>query len=90
VREETGIETTLVGLIDKIDYWYYAQSRGQRARFHKFVYFYLLRYRSGRTQDHDAEVNEARWVNIEKAHDMLAFKSEKNMLGKAKAMIEAF
>jgi 8-oxo-dGTP pyrophosphatase MutT (NUDIX family) len=90
VREETGIETTLIDLIDTIEYWYYTQSYGQRVRFHKFVHFYLLKYRSGTTKDHDTEVNEACWVNINKAYDMLTFKSERNTVGKAKAMIGAF
>src|SRR5947209_16323582 len=44
VREEAGIETETVGLIDKIEYWYFSTERGQRVRFHKFVYFYLMRY----------------------------------------------
>ena len=89
VREETGIETTVIGLIETIEYWYYTQSRGRRVRFHKFVHFYLLKYRSGTTKDHDAEVNEARWVNIDKAYDMLTFKSERNTVAKAKTMIGA-
>jgi 8-oxo-dGTP pyrophosphatase MutT (NUDIX family) len=42
VREETGLETELLALIDKIEYWYYSKKREQRVRFHKFVYFYLL------------------------------------------------
>jgi 8-oxo-dGTP pyrophosphatase MutT (NUDIX family) len=87
VREETGIETTVVDLIDTIEYWYHAHSRGQRVRFHKLVHFYLLKYRSGTTTEHDTEVNEACWVNIDKAHDMLTFKSERNIVGKAKTMI---
>jgi 8-oxo-dGTP pyrophosphatase MutT (NUDIX family) len=89
VREETGIETTVIDLIDTIEYWYHTQSRGQRVRFHKFVHFYLLKYRSGTTKDHDTEVNEACWMNIDKAHDILTFKSERNTIAKAKAMIGA-
>jgi len=87
VREEAGIETEFVGRIDKIEYWYYSTERGERVRFHKFVYFYLLRYKSGDVRDHDHEVNEARWVEIDEAIRLLAFASEKKVVKQAKGMI---
>ncbi|HEX3034082.1 MAG TPA: NUDIX hydrolase [Thermodesulfobacteriota bacterium] len=87
-REETGIDTEMVGPIDKIEYWYYLGNNNKRVRFHKFVHFYLLRYKSGDLSDHDQEVNEARWVEINKAYSMLAFKSEKEVVKKAREMIE--
>jgi mutator protein MutT len=89
VREEAGIETEMVELLEKIEYWYVSQQRGQRVRFHKYVYFYLLRYQAGDVGDHDGEVNEARWVEIEKAEDMLAFKSEKKVVRQAQTLIKA-
>ena len=89
VREEAGIETEVVELLDKIEYWYVSQQRGQRVRFHKYVYFYLLRYQAGDVADHDWEVNEARWVEIEKAQDMLAFESEKKVVRQAQTLIKA-
>jgi 8-oxo-dGTP pyrophosphatase MutT (NUDIX family) len=89
VREEAGIETEIVDLIDKVEYWYYSKGGGKRVRFHKFVYFYLLRYKSGSTEDHDNEVKEARWVNIDEGHGMLTFKSEKEIVARAKEMIES-
>lgn len=85
VREEAGIEAELQGLIETIEYWYYA--RGQGVRFHKFVHFYLMRYRSGEVADHDWEVKEARWTPIDEAIQMLAFKNEKLVVEKAKGMI---
>lgn len=89
VREEGGIETELIDLIDKVEYWYYSKGGGKRIRFHKFVYFYLLKYRSGNTEDHDKEVNEARWVNINLAQQMLTFKSERAIAVRAKEMIKS-
>jgi 8-oxo-dGTP pyrophosphatase MutT (NUDIX family) len=89
VREETGLETEMVETIDTVEYWYFASSKGgQRVRFHKFVHFFLLRYKSGKTSDHDHEVNEARWVEIGKAEEMLAFASEKKIVARALEMIE--
>jgi 8-oxo-dGTP pyrophosphatase MutT (NUDIX family) len=89
VREETGIDSILLDLIDKIEYWYYGQSGSKRIRFHKVVHFYLLKFQSGNTEDHDQEVEEARWVEIDEAQTLLAFKSEKEIVAKAKETIQA-
>ncbi len=87
VREETGIETEVVERIDKVEYWYFWKEEGKRVRYHKFVYFYLLRYKSGDVADHDREVNEARWVEVDDAIEILAFNSEKKIVEEAKALI---
>jgi NADH pyrophosphatase NudC (nudix superfamily) len=62
---------------------------GKPVRFHKFVHFYLLRYLRGDVSEHDHEVEEARWVGIEEALALLAFKGERAVLEKAREMIEA-
>lgn len=87
VREETGIDAEMVDRIDKVEYWYLSKEQGHPVRYHKFVYFYLLRYKSGDVGDHDREVNEARWVNIDDAIKMLAFANEKKIMEKAKERI---
>ena len=87
VREEAGIDSDIVERIDKVEYWYFWNEDGQRVRYHKFVYFYLLRYKAGDVRDHDDEVNEARWVEIDEAIKLLAFNSEKKIVEKAKALI---
>lgn len=87
VREEAGIETDLVERLDKVEYWYFWNEDGERVRYHKFVYFYLLRYKSGNVSDHDHEVNEARWFNIDEAIDVLAFDSEKKIVEKARGLL---
>jgi 8-oxo-dGTP pyrophosphatase MutT (NUDIX family) len=88
VREEAGIETVLVGPIDKVEYWYYSSYSGTRERIHKFVYFYLLKYAGGDVSDHDDEVNEARWFEIGDAIEQLAFASEKTVTKKALELIK--
>jgi 8-oxo-dGTP diphosphatase len=87
VREEAGIDTEMTDRIDRLEYWYLSTERGQRVRYHKFVYFYLLRYKSGDVRDNDDEVNEARWVDIDDAIKMLAFDNEKKIMEKAKGLI---
>jgi 8-oxo-dGTP pyrophosphatase MutT (NUDIX family) len=87
VREEAGVETEMIDRIDRIEYWYYSKEQGRSVRYHKFVYFFLLRYKSGDVGDHDHEVNEARWVNIDDAIEMLAFDNEKRIMERAKELI---
>jgi 8-oxo-dGTP diphosphatase len=87
VREETGLVAEMVELIDRIEYWFYASRDGRRVRFHKYVYFYLMRFVSGDVNDHDHEVEEARWVEINQAIDWLTFESERNIMRKARDKI---
>jgi 8-oxo-dGTP pyrophosphatase MutT (NUDIX family) len=87
VREETGLDADLVGELNRIEYWFNAHKGGRRVRFHKFVYFFLMRYRSGDVADHDHEVVEARWFEINDAIQQLAFESEKDIVRKALAQI---
>lgn len=87
VREETGLITEMVSPIDKVEYWFYSKSRGRGVRFHKVVHFYLLRCLSGDVSEHDDEVNEARWFEIEEAAKTLTFPNEQAIVQKAGAMI---
>jgi len=89
VREETGLESALLEPIDQIKYWYFGGNEGQRIRFHKTVHFYLMRFLAGTTADHDQEVEEARWVGIDEARALLAFKSERAILEKARRRIQS-
>lgn len=87
VREEAGIETDLLELIEVVEYWYRSVKYGKPIRYHKFVHFHLLQYRTGNVSDHDHEIEEARWVSFEEAIEMLAFKSERGVVEKAREMI---
>lgn len=88
VREESGVSAELIAPIETIEYWFLAERDGERLRYHKFVHFFLMRYIGGDVTDHDHEVDEARWITIETALDMLEFKSERDVVTKAAAMIE--
>jgi 8-oxo-dGTP pyrophosphatase MutT (NUDIX family) len=89
VREEAGIETERLALIETIEYWYRSVKYGKPVRYHKFVHFYLLEYRSGDVSGHDHEVEEARWVSFDEALEMLEFKGERDVVEKARKMLEA-
>ena len=85
VREETGLEAEPAGLLETIEYWYYATTRGgKRVRYHKHVHFYLFRCAGGDVSRHDHEVNEARWFEIGEAAERLAFANEKKVVLQAR------
>jgi 8-oxo-dGTP pyrophosphatase MutT (NUDIX family) len=86
-REEAGVEGIVEAPLDKVEYWYVGTHEGIQVRFHKIVHFFLLKYGSGDVSKHDWEVNEARWVPIQEAMQMLAFKSERNVMEKAAALL---
>jgi 8-oxo-dGTP pyrophosphatase MutT (NUDIX family) len=86
-REEAGVSSEVVQPIETIEYWYAGLENGIRVRFHKRVHFFLLRYLSGDTRDHDWEVNEARWVPIEDAASQLAFDNERRVMERARELL---
>lgn len=87
VREEAGVETDLIKLIETIEYWYRSVKYGKPVRYHKFVHFYLMEYKRGDVAGHDHEVEEARWVSFDEALALLDFKSEREVVEKAREMI---
>jgi 8-oxo-dGTP diphosphatase len=86
-REEGGVDSEVVEHIETVEYWFAGLDGGERVRFHKRVHFYLLRYLSGDTGNHDWEVNEARWVPIDDALSQLAFDNERRVVERARELI---
>jgi 8-oxo-dGTP pyrophosphatase MutT (NUDIX family) len=86
-REEGGVSSEVVQPVETIEYWYAGLDNGIKVRFHKRVHFYLLRYLSGDTRDHDWEVNEARWVPVEDATSQLAFDNERRVMESARELV---
>jgi 8-oxo-dGTP diphosphatase len=88
VREEAGLDATIIAPLETVEYWYVGTLQGgERVRYHKFVHFFLLEYLRGDVRDHDAEVEEARWVPSSDAVELLAFKSEQRVMREAQALI---
>lgn len=89
VREETGLHGTLLRPLEEIEYWYVATYTPERERVHKRVHFFLFRYTSGSTTDHDAEVDDARWVALDEARSLLSFENERRVLETAAKALES-
>jgi 8-oxo-dGTP pyrophosphatase MutT (NUDIX family) len=87
VAEETGVEARLVEKLGDIRYVY--TWAGERV--FKVVSFYLLRYSKGRLGDLPPatahEVAETRWLPLEEAPRLLAYKGEREMAQKAIARL---
>jgi 8-oxo-dGTP pyrophosphatase MutT (NUDIX family) len=83
VREETGVEGRLVEKLGDVRYVY--TFRGER--IFKVVSFFLLRAGRGRIGEIDEamriEVAEARWLPLEEAPRLLAYRGEREMAAKA-------
>ncbi len=86
VKEEAGVTGTLVDKIGDITYWYVDREKG--VRYHKIVHFYLFKYSEGSPENHDWEINEARWFLIEEAIKVMEYPGERDMMIRAKEMIE--
>jgi 8-oxo-dGTP diphosphatase len=86
VREETGLTGEIIGEIGHISYWYFLKD--EMVKIHKTVHLYLMKYIKGSTDDHDHEVDEAKWFMIDEAINTLSHKSEREIMQKAKGMIE--
>lgn len=89
VAEETGLQGEIMAPLDKIEYWYVWDGGGERVRIHKLVYFFLVRYLAGSTDDHDDEVDEARWFSVVEAKRTLTYENERRILEQALSRIPA-
>jgi 8-oxo-dGTP pyrophosphatase MutT (NUDIX family) len=79
VREEAGVEATVREKLGDVQYWY--QRDGLRIA--KTVTFFLLDYVAGEVDDHDHEVEHARWIGLEEAARSLSYKGERDMAARA-------
>ena len=79
VAEETGVEATPVEKLGDVRYVY--TWAGERV--FKVVSFFLFRYSGGRLgeipAEHAHEVAETRWLPLEEAPQLLAYKGEREM-----------
>jgi 8-oxo-dGTP pyrophosphatase MutT (NUDIX family) len=85
VREETGLEAELVDKLGEISYWYQREGR----RILKKVVFFLFEHRGGSLDDHDDEIEQARWMPMQDAARELSFEGEREMASRALSRLDA-
>jgi 8-oxo-dGTP pyrophosphatase MutT (NUDIX family) len=92
VREETGITAVPITKLGDSKY-VYVRSWGDGERVFKIVSFYLFRYESGRIDEiaeaMRVEVGRAKWVRLEDAPRLLAYRGEKQMARQALDYVSA-
>ena len=84
VREEGGIEAKIVKKIGTTSFSYNA-SRGKTL---KFVTFYLMGWVRDLPEGTDTETVEVVWLPFKEAYKRLSFQGEKEVLEKAKDLLE--
>lgn len=85
VREETGLRTQLDERLGDVSYWF----RADGTRIHKTVTFFLLRWQSGSLMAQAGEVEEAKWVDLEQASEVLTYPGERELAIKASEILAA-
>ncbi len=76
VREETGVVAAVREPLGDVRYTY---RRGGR-RVRKTVHFFLCDYVEGSTEDHDNEVDDARWIPVATAREQLSYPGERALI----------
>jgi 8-oxo-dGTP pyrophosphatase MutT (NUDIX family) len=92
VREETGIESSVVTKLADIKY-VYVRTWSDKERVFKIVSFYLLRYEKGRIDDVTdgmrIEVKRASWLPLANAEKKLSYSNERKIIRLAQQYLEA-
>ena len=83
VKEEGGVEAEIVGKVGYNKYIYTLNGE----KIFKVVTYFLMKYKSGDPKDHDWEVEEAGWYEVDEALKQLTFSQDRELLKKALGMI---
>jgi 8-oxo-dGTP pyrophosphatase MutT (NUDIX family) len=78
VREETGVDAEPLEELGEIRYSYERKGRTVDKR----VVFYLLNYVGGEL-DHDDEIDDVRWMELDEAARSLTYSGEREMVSRA-------
>jgi 8-oxo-dGTP pyrophosphatase MutT (NUDIX family) len=91
VREETGVEGRPLRKLGDVRYVYTQswEGPGRGERVFKVVSFFLVRWTKGALAPrHGHEVEEAKWLPLEDAPRLLAYKGEREMADKALSALQ--
>jgi 8-oxo-dGTP pyrophosphatase MutT (NUDIX family) len=83
VKEETGIEATIIVKLSDIRYWFYAN----KMKHSKIVHFFLMRYVNGAPTPQQGEVDEALWAKLDELPEMLTHVNERRLIEIAQKMV---
>ncbi len=82
IAEETGLYGKIVNFIGEKSYWFYMKDTNVKCK--KTVLYYLLKCLNGELKKHSWEVDEAKWFYIDEAILIASYRSDKDIIKKAK------
>ena len=80
VKEETGLDARIVDALGEVVYFY----RRPKGLTRKVVYHFLMERTGGEFGPPNWEVDEVRWIDIDRAHTLLTYKNDLGIVQKAK------
>ena len=84
VKEETGIEASIIVKLSDIRYWFYAN----KLNHSKIVHFYLMRYVAGTPTPQIGEVDETLWAKLDDLPEMLTHVNERRLVEIAQNLVK--
>jgi len=84
VKEETGIEASIIVKLSDIRYWFYAN----KLKHSKIVHFYLMRYVAGTPTPQIGEVDETLWAKLDDLAEMLTHVNERRLVEIAQNLVK--
>ena len=85
VTEETGLDVEILSPAGSIEYTFVQNG----TRIHKTVHYFVMRATGGDLAHHDHEFDEVRWVGLAEVPDLLTFESERALVARTAASLEA-
>lgn len=85
VEEETGIKAQIIEAIEPVTYWF----KFNEEKIKKTVYYYVMEFVGGDTNEHDFEMEDVKWIEEGKVLDKLTYKSDKEVFKKALPIIQS-
>lgn len=84
VREESGVNAKIIQNLGKSQYSFISHKQ----KIDKMVSWYIMEYISGSIDDHDDEVAEVKWLDINEVSAQLIYQLDKDNLEKVKQFLE--
>ncbi|MCX7914436.1 MAG: NUDIX hydrolase [Thermodesulfovibrionales bacterium] len=85
ILEETGLYGKIVSFLGENSYWFYIKNDNVKCK--KTVFYYLVKCLDGDLKNHSWEVDEARWFSIDEAIEKVYYKSDREIIQKAKEIL---
>ncbi|HEX8949825.1 MAG TPA: NUDIX hydrolase [Dissulfurispiraceae bacterium] len=82
IEEETGLLGRIVEPLGEKSYWFYLKE--ENTKYRKTVNYFLLEYASGSIANSCWEVDETGWFPLDEAIGKVSYKTDREMLEKAK------